>query len=450
MITSFRRLAALAAGGLLSAVAVAQIDAAQDRGEGTAAEPVASAAADPAAERAEDVEVLRRILNQSLGLPNKVAAPQQTFVPLQQGGFGGTMMQPGGFGGFQGGGIGGLGAINQPVLGTTTVVTQPNIGPFDGVYLAGHGVAYTLHVPEQLGFWLRPPDRSVGLAEFCAKCHATEPTSRSELEPAAPAGKPTSEWERMRDELQGKKPETKPQQPAAVSSVNVCEPGKTANRLVSKLAQNARHVRHLPAGERVTVVVTYDGVRVSAKDRQVPNAPVSGEVYGTRPLTLVDDKGAPVPRGFTAEETKQFALGDLHLKQNKPKEAAQAYERALARFKEPLTKMNALAGLDDAQNRAIVTELVPKVQDAYAKLAQAWLAAGEKDKAAAALEMSRKFSIELAPGSAPAKEKAVPVPAKLMVSVTKADLDKAGDDPTALRKAVKVELTGFPPADKTK
>ena len=162
--TSFRRLAVLAAGGLLSAVAVAQLDAAQDRVEGVPAKPAAPVTADPTAERSEDVEVLRRILNKSLGLPDKATATQQNWVPAQPSGFGGFGggIQGGGFGGGisgfggQPGGFGGhgFGGTAQPLLNLNSnpfIVTQPTVGPFDGVYLAGHGVAFTLKVPEQAG-----------------------------------------------------------------------------------------------------------------------------------------------------------------------------------------------------------------------------------------------------------------------------------------------------------
>jgi hypothetical protein len=255
----------------------------------------------------------------------------------------------------------------------------------------------------------------------------------------------------VRDELQGKKPEAKPKQSAAASQLTVCEPGKTAHRLVAKLSENARHVRHLPANERVTVVVTYDGVAGSARNRHVLNDPVSGEVHGTRPLVLTTDKGVPVARGFTAEEAQQLTLGDLHLKQNKPKEAVSAYTRGLSRYKEPVARIAPQPGLTPAQQGDFAGELQKGVRDAYAKLAQAWLAAGDADKAQAALDMARKFKVEVATAeAADAREKTLPVPAKLAVSVAKADLDKAGDDVTALRKAVRVELTGFPPPDRKK
>jgi hypothetical protein len=468
----FRALVVLPAAGLLAAVAAAQLDAAQQPEERPAAKPAAATPPDPAAERTEDVEVLRRILNNSLGLPDKLAAVYQNYVPLNPGGFGGqpgfggfggNLQGFGGIGGFHGGGFsgdpGGISGnpqgfvpannpnvtFNQPLSGNTLVTSQPQIGPFDGVYLAGHGVVYTLHVPERLGFWLRPPDRAVGLADFCAKCHATEPTSRANLEPTAPAGKPASEWDRVRDELQGKKAESRPPQPAAVSGA-VCEPGKTAERIVGKLARNARHVRHLPAGESVTVVVTYDGVSGSAKDRHAID-PAGGPPAG-QPRTA--PKGPAGRAGFTPEEVNQLTLGDLHLKQGKPREAAAAYERALARYKEPLTKVTAPAGLSEDQQRLLVGELGEGVRGAYAKLAQAWLAAGDRDKAAAALKLSQEFKVDLVTGATPAREKAVPVPAKLVISVAKADLDKAGDDPAAFRKLVKVETVGFPPADKKK
>ncbi|HET6573403.1 MAG TPA: tetratricopeptide repeat protein [Fimbriiglobus sp.] len=448
--TSFRRLAVLAVGGLLSAVAVAQIDAAQGRDDATAARPTAPAVMDPAAERSEDIEVLRRILNNSLGLPNKAVAQNQMnpfYSTAQPSGFGGGGLggfggQPGGLGGFGGHGGYGLGGTALPTFISPNpfIVAQPGVSPFDGVYLAGHGVVFTLKVPEQAGVILDPPSKAVGLTETCSKCHATEPISRDALEPTLGTTKAPTEWDRTRQELRGGKPPAEPSAkgPGKLTRQQICEPGNLTERLISKLWQNAKHVRRLPAGERVTVVVTFDGVSGSARDRLTIDPSALPSVQ-PRP----DPKGPTGRAGFTPEEEKQLTLGELHLKQNKPKEAAAAFERVLAQYKQPVYRVSVMR-VEDSM-KALAREAQKEVRAAYAKLAQAHLAAGDTDKAAAALDMARKFTVELA--AAPSKEGAVPVPAKLVISVARADLDKAGDL-TAFKKAVRVELTGFPPADK--
>ena len=90
--------------------------------------------------------------------------------------------------------------------------------------------------------------------------------------------KTPTEWDRTRQELHGGKPPTgqPPKGPGRLTRQQICEPGNLTERLVIKLWQNAKHVRHLPAGERVTVVVTFDGVAGSARDRKVLNSPSAG------------------------------------------------------------------------------------------------------------------------------------------------------------------------------
>jgi hypothetical protein len=477
-----RTLFALSAAGLLAAVAAAQLDAAQQPDDRTPAKPARTTPPpalpdiDRAAERTEDVEVLRRILNKSLGLPDKVTV-NPNLVPYNPGGFGGGGISGfgggiqgfgGGISGFGGqpGGIGGIGGFsghpqpgfipanpntgfNQPQLSTIYVAASPasQVGPFDGVYLPGHGIVYTLRVPEHVGIVLDPPSKAFGLAAMCLKCHATEPVSRAELEPPADKAKPPTEWDRTREELRGAaRPAERPKAPGKVSRQQICEPGNLTERVVTKLFQNARHVRHLPEGEHVTVVVTFDGAVGSARHRTVIDLSPSTNI-GAEGQT----KGPAGKAGFTPEESQKLTLGDLHLKQNKPKEAAEVYRQALARYKDAIQQIVPPAGLTAAQQTELAGELQKGVRDAYAKYAQALLAAGEVDRANSALDMARKFKVELASTTAaPAREKEVPVPAKLVISVAKADVDKAADDPAAFKKAVKVETVGFPPADRKK
>jgi tetratricopeptide (TPR) repeat protein len=152
--------------------------------------------------------------------------------------------------------------------------------------------------------------------------------------------------------------------------------------------------------------------------------------------------------GFTPEEVRHLTLGDLHLKQGKPAEAAQSYEQALARYKNLTTKVDPPSNLSPAQVQSMVAELQSGVRSSFKQLAQAYLAAGDTEKAAAALELARNFTAQL-PSRAELTLKGVHVPAKLVISIAKADTEKATTE-EAFRKAVKVEVTGFPPADKPK
>ncbi len=437
--TPFRRLAVLAVGGLLVAAV-----AARSRDEDTAAKPPA----DVVAERSEDVEVLRRILNHSLGLPDKAVV----FPPAPTSYMGSTTQPSPQWFNSQGR----LTPGTQPYETLSTIYasnllsrTTAPIGPFDGIYLTGHGVVFTLKVPEDAGMMLDPPARAVGLAETCAKCHTT--ISRGDLEANPHAAPPQSEWERVQAELRGEKPKAEqPKGPAGLTRQQICAPGALTERLVGKLWQNARHVRYLSADERVTVVVTFDGVAGSARDRQVldPGSDWAKRFAGgVTPPAGAAPKGPAGKPGFMPEEVQQLTLGDLHLKQNKPKEAAAAYERALARYKEPVSRLPVSLKHMEGTLKTLAGEAQKEVRAAYAKLAQAHLATGNTDKAAAALELARKFKVELI--DTPDGPKGVPVPTKLVISVARADLDKAGDL-AAFKKAMKVELTGFPPPDAKK
>ena len=423
-----------------------------------AAGPLAAQPAKPDAardaERAEDIEVLRRILNRGLGLPDKVTAYPLSLVP--------HVTASGTTGLASGGAISGLlsPTLNLPPAepgqservvvisglfdaGQLPAPRASGAGPFDGVYLPGHGVVFTLRVPELLSVILDPPTKASYLAETCRKCHTTEPVSHTVLEPEGKAAAPESEWDRTRRELHGQSIAEQPKVVARLTRDQVCDPGTLANQIIAKLQANAGRVRHLAAGEFVTVVVTFDGHAGSPRVRQN---------FHLTPRGLALDYGVPAPSGppskwgFTPDESRQLTLGDLHLKQGKAKEAAVAYEQGLARYKEPVYRVAPPQNTTAAQRADLVRELQKGVRDAFAKLAQAYLAAGEVEKAQTALDQARSFKAELtASDGSPA---GVPVPAKLIISVPVAELTKADGDPATFRRAVKVETVGFPPADK--
>ena len=396
-------------------------------------------------ERTEDVEVLRRILNKVLGLPNQ-AVPHamagacntcHTVDLTKHPGYHPNTTQ------FDAEFI--LRTQGRPV------VPSPHaVGPFDGVYLPGHGVVFTLKIPAGVGVALDSPAKAFGLLETCLKCHTSVP--KDAVEPSPSAAKPATEWDATRAELSGQKPKDEPK-PTNVTATPICEPGKMTEAILTKLRENAGHVRHLAPTDRVTVVVTFDGYTGSARDRYVlsrsdlryaPNNPY--QPMDAAAAMMMQAGSVPARPGFTTEETQQLNLGDLHLKQNKPKDAAAAYEKALARFKESVAKISPPLNLTAPQKAELVTEFQKGVRDAYRRLAQAFLADNQAEKAQAALDLSRNFRVELAAGAPPVP--GIPVPAKLVLGVTKADLDKAATDPAVFKKAVTVETVGFPPADK--
>lgn len=472
------RFAALLAAGLLAPAAAAQTKEIQDK-VNKDLDTVRKA------ERTEDVEVLRRILNRAFHLPDKATAPLGAyFNPLDNRQFqGGTTGFNPNANFFPQNQLGGTGIHpNSPyqalTSGSSTVLTAaPQIGPFDGVYLPGHGAVYTLRVPESVKVHLDPVSKAAGLAETCAKCHGDAP---QETAPAPSAAKPATEWDRTVGELRGQKPADEPK-PAATAAV-VCDPGRLTERVVGKLWGNVKHVRHLPAAERVTVVVTFDGyagpadrpgwkvryfyepvtapdgkstryekrsylVPADAPDAPAPVVPTS--LPAEPPAEAALAPKAPVVRsGFTPDEANQLTLGDLHLKQGKAKEAAEAYQRGLSRYRKPTLRTTTPPDLTPAQAWELVAELEKGVRDAYRRLAQAWLAAGESDKAAAALDLARTFTVQA--DRFDKREGVVAVPAKLILSVTRADALKTEDDLTAFRKLVTVETVGFPPPAKAK
>jgi hypothetical protein len=389
------------------------------------------------AERIEDVEILRRILNHGLGLPDQASHPAPHYNLYRR-----TAAPP----------VANLFTQEPntwlPAYQYMMTAPQPvvSIDPFIGVSLPGYGAVYMLRIPANAPLVLDPPAKSVGLAETCRKCHGTEPASRDALEPAGDKASPPTEWDRTRQELHGAKPAgNQPQTAARVTAQQICKPGNLTERIVEKLWQNMQHVRHLAPTDRVTVAITFDGLTGSSKDRQTLNPPTEWQER-FRPT---EKKGIPDRLGLYPEESKLLTLGDLHLKQGKPKDAIAAYERALARFHDrPNGRFMAPSGLTAAQREEMAAELQKGVRDAYRHLAQAWLAAGDVEKGRAALNMAQKYTVRLV--TANDGDKRVPVPAKLVISVTRADADKAGNSLPNFRKAVKVETIGFPPADRAK
>src|SRR5262249_52340089 len=155
-----------------------------------------------------------------------------------------------------------------------------------------------------------------------------------------------------------------------------------------------------------------------------------------------------------SEVENHVLLGDLHLKQGRARDAITAYQKAIELNREMMEKKRRVyldlhgLPLKDVQGRLSTVEL-------HSKLAQAYLAMGAEDKALETLKNVSEYAREAealaqtptGPGEAGLSKPApatttVPLPPKLVISVSKKLLDQAGSGKIgfeAFRKAASVE-----------
>lgn len=407
--------------------------------------------AERAAQRAEDVEVLRRLLNKAVGLPDKVSVS----VSEQ------SVQRTGGAEDF-------LRRGNAPV---TIQVARASaaVGPFDGVYLPGAGVVFTLHVPGGAG--VVTDGSRIGLSQTCNSCHAgITAQDRHHASVAAsqcstchdnavspPAS--LSDWDRTRLDVRGEKPKSADPTPKKERAA-LCQPGGLHTQVAGVLAANAKNVRHLPEKEAITVVVTFDEVKPTGRVWKGTTyyEPVE-KIEDGKPTTKyelrtkeewVDPDATPAQtpadgKAFTPSEVKALTLADLHLKQGKYKDACDAYGEALGRFWAKPFKVTPPSTLTPAQRQQYADELQKGVRDAMKNYAKALLLADQPDRAKEALDMATGFVVlEVTPTTVPAKATG---PAKLILTASKVDID-ASKDAAAVKKVVKVERVNFPDAKK--
>lgn len=397
------------------------------------------------AQRNEDVEILRRLLNKACGLPNIAAT---WSVKQESPGLGIDL------------------GSGKKLSGTTerTEALSP-VGPFDGVYLPGAGVVFTLHVPA--GVPTVTHGERIGLNSSCNGCHQTpaHPAVSTAVSLASctachsdvPKGEPAvSEWDQVKQAVRGEKSKAAEKPKGDKRKAAVCEPGNLQSLLAGVLAANAKHVRHLGEKEGVTVVVTFDELKPTARvwtgtsyyepvEKVEDGKPVTKYELRTKE-EWVDPNATPAEplfsrKAFTDQEEKKLALGDLHLKQGKYKEACDSYGEALARFWQKPFRVSPLPTLTPELRKEFADELQKRVREAMKNYAKALLLADQPERAKEALEMATGFTVlEVTPTTVPATSTA---PAKLIVSVTKADIDGA-KDAAAFKKAVKMERVNFP------
>ena len=386
-------------------------------------------AARHADERSEDVEILRRLLNKSLGLPDRaeVWTDQRASQGL------------------------GITAANTFHAGSTLRSGVLPVGPFDGVYLKGAGVVYTLRIPAGVDLTYDPHTQRVGVNAGCAKCHhggtanlishataaGSNCTTCHTVGEVKPGVQPASEWEQAKRQLRGDQPkEPEPKGPSKIRGL-LCDPGSLAEQITAQLYANARNVRHLGEKEAITVVVTFD------------------DLPGPRPAA-----GSPTKLGLTPDEVQALTLGDLHLKQAKHAQAVEEYLKGLVRFKDTV-RLTAPANTPYKDVTAALEEMTGSIRATYKSLAAAYLALGHLEDAKQALEKATSVRVELGTGSTGDTPKAVG-PAKLILSVAKADLAKKPNTDgmewvkvvpflqAEFRKLVTVERINFPSAEAKK
>ena len=386
--------------------------------------------ADRSAVRNEDIEVLRLLMNRDFGFARKTElqfeATSWEKNPILYSGSMTTLSTT---------------YFNPNAVNVTVPKRRANqeVGPFDGIYLQGAGVVYTLRIPAGAEVSYDPYTQALGLTSSCSKCHAGIAPSDGAHKVAASAttcaschtaesltglaqpAKPLSDWERAKLELRGERPSLAPApvKPTA-ERAHVCVPGNMGEQLQRVLFAYGKNVGHLPATEKITVAITFD---------ETPGAKA--------------EPAAPTSRlGFTPEELQKLTLGDLHMKQQKYKEALAAYREGLVRFQAGVYHLQTPIGVKVNDAVKAVEELEARVRDLYKAIAVAQLSTQDVDGAKASLELAQTFKVVMVNQTATAKPR---LPAKMVVTVSVGDLAKAADY-AAFKKASKVELQNFPTA----
>jgi hypothetical protein len=236
---------------------------------------------------------------------------------------------------------------------------------------------------------------------------------------AAPAT--ATEWDRIRKELHGEKPDAGPAVAAARPSV-----GDVVLRV---LAENGKHFRGLDSGAWVTVNVTFRPVRVppTVRTGQTANR-AAAPLFAPAPAT--GSGAADAPRSIRDLEL----LGDLHIKQ-------QQYDKALEALRRAAEAAEAAVKEAPADPSRLKT-----LGDINSKQAQALLAIGRLDEARALLEKAQQLKVGPKPVTPPKPADVGRLPARLVISARKGLLDQVGDgkiDFETFRRQATIEYLTF-------
>ncbi len=369
------------------------------------------------AQRQEDVEILRRLLNRGFGLPNEVKIQSPLSAYSQ-----------------------GTGSFSNPEFKMDSkILTSAPTGLFDALSLPEIGLIYTLHIPSNAELTFHDASKSVGLDSSCKACHTvgtgsthTHNSTTSDCSKCHASNtlladaKPATDWDKLKAEIRGEKPVEKAKPKA--DRATLCEYGRIENAAISLLFANAKNVRQLGPKESIRIAVTLDHIPSSAAEKKGQLDP--------------DKTGASTSKpGLTPKESQLLTLADLGMKAGKYSQAVDAYSQALARFaKEKTYRIDSLGQIAPDQRVKLTEEFQKEIRDAMASFAKALMLNNEIESAKQALALATEFVVlEVSP----TKSTPSPIgPAKLIVTVTKADLDAAKTF-AELKKAAKVERVNW-------
>jgi hypothetical protein len=268
-----------------------------------------------------------------------------------------------------------------------------------GVYIKGQGVVYTLTLP--------PPQRAL-------------------QEKEKPASKPISDWDRIRDEIHQQK------QPAEEKKEPPREP-TLPELILGVLAENGRHFAQLGDNESITIAITFRNA--VGPSSSVPMKQTGENTNQNVPRSAATDSTSSTASGANGDATTTSSvrdyelLGDLELKQSKYAEALAAYYKALNQK------------LDTKQQAAL-----------KAKLAQVMMAQGKYAEAERLLQdVLQLQKVQAEPKPSQPKQADPPrslLPSKLIISAPRKLLAQYADGKMSLdefRKQATVEMLNFPP-----
>jgi hypothetical protein len=280
-------------------------------------------------------------------------------------------------------------------------VQVPKFAPAEGVHLKGQGVVYTVTLP--------PTRHDVKAA------------------PAKPSGKPLSDWDRVRNELHGVK--------LTSGAVPGSIPPSLADTILRLLAKNGHHFTQLSPRETLTVVVTFR--EPGATDASGgPGPQQQGSPGYPAPGAMGNPSGLLNPPGMGQPPTTardHELLGDLHLKQGRAHDAIAAYKKALERLE---AGGQATADRFSLRRKLAIAQLMiaerssPAQREAAVKQAVAWLQGAQPETQ---------------------KGPAARLPARLIISAPKSLLDQVGSGKLSFaefRRAATVELQPVATLDK--
>jgi tetratricopeptide (TPR) repeat protein len=309
------------------------------------------------------------------------------------------------------------------------------VGVAEGTYLKGYGVIYMVTLPPSS--WPLLPTL------------------------AQPAAKPPSEWERTRKELHGEK--------VGADKVPQAPQTSLAEVLMKVLADNGQHFTQLAEEERLSVVVTLPPSQACVQCHQTGGGALQGKAsmtqYGLlglaaaadQPAQGAENKGDPITSKLDQQvQSKKAAahqkvlLADLHAKQGRYQEAIDAYHTALDAYAD-LAQWKRKADLDLRGHPVPDKQLELAMVDVLTKLAQAYLAVENNEKALQMFEAASKIAKKVgdpgAPAKTPAEKDQIALPAKLTVSASKKLLDQVGSGKISFeqfRKEATVDYQAFP------